>query len=55
MSEEWNKLSVIAKAPFLAETEVQKKRYEEEMKVYKAKKAAEAAAAAQAPAAEKKT
>jgi hypothetical protein len=39
MSEEWNKLETTAKAPYLAETETQKKRYEAEMKVYKAKKA----------------
>lgn len=55
MSEEWNKLDQVAKAPYLQETETQKKRYEEEMKVYKAKKAQEAEkAAAAAKAAEKK-
>lgn len=41
MSDEWNGLSAEKKAPFLEETEEQKKRYEAEMKVYKAKKAAE--------------
>lgn len=49
MSEEWNKLDAAAKAPYLGETENQKKRYESEMKVYKAKKAQEASAAAQLP------
>lgn len=39
MSEEWNKLDAPAKTPYLAETETQKKRYEAEMKVYRAKKA----------------
>lgn len=43
MTLEWNSLSDEAKAPFRAQTEVQKKRYEEEMKNYKAKKLAEAA------------
>lgn len=45
MTLEWNSLSDEAKAPFRAQTEVQKKRYEEEMKNYKAKKLAEAAIA----------
>ena len=41
MSDEWNALSQEKKQPFLDETEGQKRRYEAEMKVYKAKKAAE--------------
>ena len=41
MSAEWNELAADKKQPFLDETEEQKKRYEAEMKVYKAKKAAE--------------
>jgi len=41
MSDEWNQLSAEKKQPFLDETEEQKKRYEAEMKIYKAKKAAE--------------
>jgi len=40
MTIEWNALSEEAKAPFREQTEVQKKRYEEEMKIYKAKKLA---------------
>jgi len=40
MTIEWNALSEEAKAPFREQTEVQKKRYEEEMKNYKAKKLA---------------
>lgn len=47
MSEEWNKLDQAAKAPYLQETEAHKKRYEEENKVYKARKALEAEQAAQ--------
>lgn len=45
MTLEWNSLSEEAKHPFRAETEVQKKRYEVEMRAYKEKKAAEAALA----------
>ena len=41
MSAEWNALTPDKKQPFLDETEEQKKRYEREMTVYKAKKAAE--------------
>ena len=41
MSSEWNELPTDKKQPFLDETEGQKKRYEAEMKIYKAKKAAE--------------
>jgi hypothetical protein len=41
MTNEWNSLDDEGKGPFRQQTEVQKKRYEEEMKVYRAKKAAE--------------
>ena len=41
MSAEWNSLTPEKKVPFLDETEEQKKRYEAEMKVYKAQKALE--------------
>jgi hypothetical protein len=42
MTAEWNSFTDEGKAPHRAETEVQKKRYETEMKVYKEKKAEEA-------------
>ena len=45
MTQEWNQLSEEAKTPHRQQTEVQKQRYEAEMKVYKVKKAAEEAAA----------
>ena len=41
MSDEWNGMAPEKKRPYLDETEEQKKRYENEMKIYKAKKAAE--------------
>jgi hypothetical protein len=40
MSEEWRSLSDEQKEPFRQESEVNKKRYESEMKAYKAKLAA---------------
>ena len=43
MTLEWNTLSDEAKVPFRQQTEQQKKRYEDEMKIYKEKKAKEAA------------
>jgi hypothetical protein len=43
MTTEWNSFTDEVKAPHRAQTEVQKKRYESEMKVYKAKKAEEGA------------
>ena len=43
MTAEWNSFSDEVKAPHRAETEVQKKRYEAEMKEYRARKADEAA------------
>ena len=55
MSVEWNSLSDEAKKPYLAQTELLKKRYADEMKVYREKKAKEAAAAPPVVVADKKS
>lgn len=54
MTEEWKSLNDEEKKPYLEQTAVQKKRYETEMKAYRAKKAAEAAAQPKTPAKGKK-
>lgn len=41
MTEEWNGMEEEKKGPFRKQTEEQKKRYEAEMKEYRAKKASE--------------
>jgi hypothetical protein len=43
MTAEWNSFTDEGKAPHRAETEIHKKRYEAEMKLYKEQKAEEAA------------
>jgi len=55
MSVEWNSFGDEAKKPYLAQTEELKKRYAAEMKVYREKKAKDAAAAPPVVVADKKS